>query len=409
MTVGGLGRRPRVLHVTTTAMSLGWLLKPQLQAFASAGFDVVTASAPGPFADDLIAEGISHVPIHAFDRSVDLAADVRAARELRSVVASVAPDILHTHNPKPGVLGRILGRSQRVPVVVNTVHGLYAQRSDRWRRRLAVYGAERIAATCSDAELVQNIEDVETLVGLGVPNDRVHLLGNGIDLNRFHSTPQGRARAHGLRRELGIAAGVPVLGVIGRLVWEKGYRDLFEAIKVLRATGRDRFEVVIVGPREPGKVDGVDQDEIAHMESLGVHFLGSRDDVETLLQMFDLFVLPSRREGFPRAAMEACAMGVPVITTNIRGCRQVVQDGHNGLLYEPGSHRQLAASIGQLLDDDLGRRRLGEAGVVRAQIEFDQQRVIDRTLSVYRSLLAVTSDRYRDCLLYTSPSPRDRG
>ena len=404
-----MSQRPRVLHVTTTAMSLGWLLKPQLHAFGQAGFDVVTASAPGAFADDLVSEGIAHVPIDAFERSVDVAADFRAARELRSVIAKVAPDILHTHNPKPGVLGRILGRLERVPVVVNTVHGLYAQPSDRWRRRFSVYGAERLASTCSDAELVQSIEDVETLLSLGVPSERVHLLGNGIDLTRFRATQQGRAQAIGLRRELQIPTDVPIVGVIGRLVWEKGYLDLFKALEVLRAKGHRRFEVVIVGPSEPGKADAISERKIAQMKSLGVHFLGSRSDIEGLLEMFDLFILPSRREGFPRAAMEACAMGVPVITTNIRGCRQVVEHGYNGLLYEPGSHRQLAASIEMLLDDELTRRRFAEAGVVRAHVEFDQQRVIDRTMAVYRSLLGATSDRYSDSIesVATTASKRE--
>ena len=102
-------------------------------------------------------------------------------------------------------------------------------------------------------------------------------------------------------------------------------------------------------------------------------------------------------------------MGVPVITTNIRGCRQVVEHGHNGLLYEPGSHRQLAASIEMLLDDELTRRRFAEAGVVRAHVEFDQQRVIDRTMAVYRSLLGATSERYSDSIesVATTASKRE--
>ncbi len=380
--------RSRVLHLTTSAMSLGWLLEPQLHAFADAGFDVVTASAPGSFTKPLEDRGIPHAPIHSFARSVDISADVRAVGELRNVIRQMRPDIIHTHNPKPGIIGRVLGRAENVPIVVNTVHGLYAQPTDSLRRRLPVYGLERLAATCSDAELVQSIEDVATLRSLGVPSRRLHLLGNGIDLQRFQTTRAGRAKAIQLRRELDISADTPVVGIVGRLVWEKGYRDFFDAVELLKAQSRTPFEVVVVGPREPGKADAVGDGDIDRLTTLGVHFLGSRDDIAPLLELFDIFVLPSRREGFPRAAMEACAMGVPVIATNIRGCRQVVRHEHNGLLYEPGAHRQLAASIQSLLDDEVGRRRFGAAGAVRARVEFDQARVISRTLAVYRSLLA---------------------
>ena len=140
------------------------------------------------------------------------------------------------------------------------------------------------------------------------------------------------------------------------------------------------------------------------MRSLGVHFLGERDDIASLLHLFDVFVLPSRREGFPRAAMEACAMGVPVIATDIRGCRQVVAHGHNGFLYAPGSIDQLLDYIGRCLDDEVLRARFGALGVELARAQFDQQRVIDRTVAVYRRLLndgglahlvpAVSTDRY---------------
>ena len=96
---------------------------------------------------------------------------------------------MHTHNPKPGIYGRLAAR--RVPVIVNTVHGLYATPEDRWARRAVVYTLERLAARCSHAELVQNPEDVEVLARLGVPRPKLHLLGNGIDLARFDPSRRG--------------------------------------------------------------------------------------------------------------------------------------------------------------------------------------------------------------------------
>ena len=138
--------RPRLVHLTTTDMSLDWLLGPQLRAFADAGYEVIGMSATGAHVANLQAMGIAHVDVPAFTRSSNPLQDVRAFGQLIRLLRQVRPDILHTHNPKPGILGRVAGWLVRVPVVVNTQHGLYAQPSDRWQRRWPVYAAERIAA-----------------------------------------------------------------------------------------------------------------------------------------------------------------------------------------------------------------------------------------------------------------------
>lgn len=398
-----MNRRPRVLHLTTTAISLDWLLAPQLHAFEQAGFDVVTASGGGDHVASLEAQGIAHHEISSLSRRVDLRSDLRAIRELVELFDRVRPDIIHTHNPKPGVLGRVVGRASTSPVVVNTVHGLYAQPADSLRRRVAVYGAERLAATCSDAELVQNVEDVDTLVKLGVPRERVHLLGNGIDLERF-----GRRDVddeHDLRDELGLSDEVPVIGMVGRLVWEKGYREFFDAVERLRSEGV-AFDVLVVGPAEPEVAGAVDRRTVAHMESLGVRFLGSRNDVDRLLGVIDVFALPSYREGFPRAAMEASAAGVPVVATDIRGCRQVVRHGETGYLVSPRSGAALAEALRRLVRDAALRERFGQAATRVAKADFDQERVIARTLAVYRRLLResglpvpqASNSRYNDSI-----------
>jgi hypothetical protein len=166
-------------------MSLELLLGPQLAAFAAAGYHVAGASAPGPYVEALDARGIEHIPLNHATRSMALGEDVRASRELVRLFRERRPTIVHTHNPKPGVYGRIAARLARVPVIVNTVHGLYALPEDPLVRRAAVYGLERTAATCSQVELIQNEEDVEVLRTLRIPNHRLVLLGNGIDLARF--------------------------------------------------------------------------------------------------------------------------------------------------------------------------------------------------------------------------------
>jgi glycosyltransferase involved in cell wall biosynthesis len=375
----------RLVHVTTTDISLALLLGPQLRAFADAGMEVVGASAPGPWVEELRAAGIRHEPLAHATRAMAPGQDVKALRELTGLFRRLRPDIVHTHNPKPGIYGRLAARRAKVPVVVNTVHGLFAAPDDTLLRKSVVYGLERVASTCSQAELVQNEEDVETLRRLRVPARKLVLLGNGIDLARFR--PAAPADAAAARRSIGLEAHQVAVGMVGRLVWQKGFRELFDAARSLRDTTPDAV-VVVVGPLDRDKGDGLTPADITAAESLGnVRFLGERKDVEVLYPAFDLFVLPSYREGFPRAAMEASAGGVPVVATDIRGCRQVVEHGVTGLLVPVRDASALAGAVAALASDAVRRGAMGRAALRRAQEEFDDRRVIARTLEVYGRLV----------------------
>jgi glycosyltransferase involved in cell wall biosynthesis len=302
---------------------------------------------------------------------------VRMFRRLR-------PDIVHTHNPKPGVYGRLAARVAGVPVVVNTVHGLYATPTDPPLRRTLVYALERGVSMCSQAELIQNEEDLETLARLRVPARKLVLLGNGVDIERFRPRPE---LAEAARRSMGVADGKVLVGLVGRLVWEKGFAELFEAAERLRHTNPE-VAIVVVGPGDPAKSNALSEEDVRAAEAIGnVSFLGERKDVEDLYPGMDLFVLPSYREGFPRSAMEATACGVPVVATDIRGCRQVVDHGTTGLLVPVRDPSALAEALATLARDPARRRSMSEAAVTRAGAEFDDRRVIRITLDAYERLL----------------------
>lgn len=379
-----------MVHLTTTDMSLAWLLGPQLRAFAEAGYDVVGVSAPGPYVAELEASGIRHVPLRHATRSMAPHRDVAAFVELRRVLRSLRPDIVHTHNPKPGWYGRVGARSVGVPHVVNTVHGLYALPGDPLAKRAVVYALERAAAACSDAELVQNPEDIDQLLHLRVPRDRLHLLGNGIDLARFDPDRFGPDERAWARAEMGAAPGDVVVGVVGRLVAEKGIAEVLAAAAVTSVRAPSSSTAVhwtLIGPTDDAKADAVGSIELDRARARGVSVLGERADVERLYAGMDLFVLASHREGFPRAAMEASAMGIPVIASAIRGCRQVVDDGVTGRLIRPRDAGLLAATVAGLAADPIRRAEMGAAAHRRALVEFDQQRQIDITLALYAELL----------------------
>lgn len=377
--------RPRLVHLTTTDMSLDWLLGPQLRGFSDAGYEVIGMSAPGPHVPNLEAMGIRHIAVPSFTRSNNPLHDMKAFVEVVRLLRRVRPDILHTHNPKPGIVGRIAGRLTRVPRIVNTQHGLYAQPTDRWQRRLPVYAIERIAAVFGDVELVQNPEDVETLVRqLRIPARKVHLLGNGIDLGRFSPDavpPDSRAR---LRRDWGIDDDEVVIGTVGRLVREKGIVEMLDAAHRLRSEGT-LVRFVIVGPADPGKSDAIDAEATERAVADGVVFTGERTDMPECYSVMDLFMTASWREGFPRSAMEAAAMGLPSIGTDIRGNRQVIDDGVTGMLVAARNHEALVDAVRAMLERRASWPTMSAAAVQRAAQEFDQSLQIERTLHVYRT------------------------
>ncbi len=374
----------KVAHLTTVDSSLRYLLYPQLTAVRDRGADIVGISAPGPYADGLAAEGIRHVPLTSSTRSMNPLADVRAAGELWRILRRERPDVLHTHNPKPGLYGRVVGRLARVPIVVNTCHGLYFTETDPWAKRTILLLLEGIAARFSDAELVQSEEDLDRLVRRHVyPRRRTRLLGNGVDLGRFRPDALSDAERTELRaREIDARDDQIVVGMVGRLVAEKGLLELFDAARRLD----DRYVVVVIGPDDPEKPDALDRRTVGDAAAQGVRFLGMRDDVDRLYGAMDLFVLPSWREGFPRAAMEAAASGLPVIASDVRGCRQVVDDGVTGLLVPVRDGGALADAIRTLGDDPERRRVMGKAAINRASTSFDESRVVEIVLETYRSI-----------------------
>ncbi|MEO5838822.1 MAG: sugar transferase [Acidimicrobiales bacterium] len=378
-------RGVRVAHLTTVDVSLRYLLLPQLTAVIEGGGEAIGISAPGPYVAELEAAGIRHIALESSTRSMNVIADLKSAVELWRILRRERPDVLHTHNPKPGIYGRIVGRLAGVPVVVNTVHGLYASADDRRTKRLVVYGLEALAARFSHAELVQSPEDVELLRRYHLtPRRKLTSLGNGVDLIRFDRNRIPLGTRESVRAELGVDDDDIVIGIVGRLVAEKGYPELFEAVRALGP----QCVLVVAGPDDPEKADALDRTLVDDARAAGVRFLGMRRDVERLYAAMDVFALPSHREGFPRAAMEAAAMGLPIVATDIRGCRQVVRHGDNGLLIPPRDPARLADALRQLVDDAPRRHAMGTSSARRARVEFDERTIVTIVLDTYQRALS---------------------
>jgi glycosyltransferase involved in cell wall biosynthesis/ribosomal protein S18 acetylase RimI-like enzyme len=377
----------RVAHVSTVDLTPRFLLLGQLRKLRDEGYEVAAISAPGRWTRDLESEGFHHVPWRNVTRSWNPRADLLAFLELIAILRHGRFDLVHTHTPKPGIMGRIAARLAGVPVAVNTVHGLYATPDDRVAKRLGVLAVERLAALFSDYELYQSEEDLRWARRIGLVSPRNSaLLGNGIDLAEFDPAHVPPERVEALKREFGIPPDAVVVGAVGRLVAEKGYRELLTAARQVRSVVPEaRF--LVVGEPDPDKADAIGQEEIARAKD-DVIFAGWREDVRDLLAVMDVFVLASWREGMPRSAIEAAAMGKALVLTDIRGCREVARDGLEGVLVPPRRPERLAEALLGLVRDRELRQQMGKAARARALERFDERRVEGSIISTYRKLLA---------------------
>lgn len=357
--------------MTTTPMSLHLLLRSQLEALREHGFAVKCLCAPGNWVSELRADGFD-LDLIKMERELAPLQDVATLGRLVRYLRETKPDIINTHTPKAGLLGPLAARIARVPVIIHTVHGLLFHDEMPLPQQVLGFGAEAFTALSAQYLFFQSREDLETAVKLRfVPRDHAHYIGNGINVEHFRKD-LARPRTT-MREELNIPESALVIGTVCRLVYEKGLLELIEAASTIRKHHPNAVFVVI-GPRELDQNDAVTEADIARAErDLGFRFLGFRKDTRDLYNMMDVFVLPSHREGIPRALMEAAATEVPSVATRIRGIREVVVDGQTGVLVEARNAASLTEGLLRILADPAQRQAWALAGAARIREHFSQK------------------------------------
>lgn len=296
-------------------------------------------------------------------------------------------DVVHTHTPKAGLIGPLAARLAGVPLIVHTVHGFLFHDRMPLPARFAGRTVETWTAAWVDALLFQSSEDYAIAGrtrGLGGPFR--FYVGNGIDLDRFRQADSVADRSR-LRSALGIGPSDFVVGYVGRLVKEKGVLDLLRAFERF-CQSRSHARLLIVGPQEKAtQKDSLSDEDLGYWrERVPVIFTGYRSDVAELYSTMDLFVLPSYREGLPRALVEACTSGIPAIATEIRGNSEVLQHGVTGLLFPPGDVESLVLSMTQAADQPGLTHARAAAARDHATARFDQKQVFGRVDQAYSEL-----------------------
>ncbi len=311
--------------------------------------------------------------------------DLRTLRRLVHYLRRVRPRLIHTCTPKAGLLGPLAARIVGIPAV-HSVFGLLFHDRAQSSRNAAYRMSERLTASCVSHLLFQSREDLEIVRALGwKPAEHLHYLGNGIDVQRFDPERFGAQRKV-LRHQLGYRDHHFVIGIVARLLWTKGLGEFLKAAEQLRHRTDLRF--LIVGPAETGHPQAVPETIMRRVELQGnVQFAGEQSDVPRFYAAMDLFALPSYREGIPRSLLEASAMELPVITTDIRGCREAVSHGQTGWLVPPREAKSLADRIEYCAAHAAEAREWGQAGRRRVLQLFDEALVHQRLLAFYDEML----------------------
>jgi len=373
----------KALFVATVYTHLYAFHIPFMKHLQGLGYEVHAAASPvGGFEKDVEAAGVRcwDVP---FSRSAMRLQNVTAYGKLRALLKRNSYDLVHVHTPVAAWLGRLAARRAGQGPVLYTAHGFHFFKGMPWHYWLLYRPAEWLAARWTDGLIVINSEDFEQAERMGFRGGKDLFLvhGVGVDLTRYGSEATDSRPA---RTELGLEAEDLVVTCVAEFTPTKNHGFLLSAWPLVHERV-PAAHLILVG--DGCKLRSLKRRALRE-ELPNVRFLGFRRDVPDILQATDVVVLPSKREGLPRAITEAMAAGKPVVAADVRGSRDLVKHDVTGLLVQLGDVPGLAGAVTRLLQDGELRQRMGRAGQARVE-DYSLQRVLEEMRGIYARYLGV--------------------
>lgn len=370
-----------LVHVFSVADSLIFV-RDQVTRLRQLGMEVTLVTSP----DERLtaagrALGVRTVGI-PMARRVSPLADWRSLERLRQLFERLRPDIVHAHTPKGGLLGMLAASAANTPIRLYQMRGLpYVTQRGAMRALLAT--TERLSCRAATRVICQSRALLQTALEdrlVDAPRAEVVLEGsNGVDTTFFAPERWSDAGAS-LRSEWNASSDEVVFVFVGRLVRDKGVPELLEAFSRLRQR-EPGAQLVLVGPLE--ERDALDLQTVRRLGEPGVRCVGFQSNIAPFLAAADALVLPSHREGFPNAPLEASAMGLPVISTTVAGCRDAVEQDVTGLLVPPANPAALFDAMARYAADRSLRRQHGEAGLERVRASFRREVITEGVMGLY--------------------------
>jgi len=371
----------KVARVSTVAFFVDTQLHAQISAIVRSGAQVTVVASEDKLSRQI--PGCRYVSIE-IPRKIDLIRDLEALFHLWRLIRRSGFDIVHSTTPKAGLLCALAGWLAGVPVRLHTFTG-QAWVGLTGVQRLLSKSSDKLVASLNTHCYADSASQREFILANSISRpEQVSVLGSGslagIDLERFDPSRFSADDGDRLRAELGIRREARVLLFVGRLARDKGIAELLHAFQAVSATGIDA-SLILLGPPEA--------DFCPLLAALGEEIArkivmpGFAEDPERFMAISDILLLPSYREGFGTVVIEAAAMGLPAIGTDIYGLSDAIVDGVTGLLVPVKNAEKLAEAISALLHDDATRCRLGAAARQRVESEFSSQRISSLLLDDY--------------------------
>lgn len=355
------------------------------EACRDAGWDVVVATHVSGQAQAIRDAGFILEPVFIDRGGMNPLRDLRTLAAMVAVLRRHRPDILHCVAMKPVLYGGAAAILTGVPQTVSAMAGLgylFTDGRGGWLARAVKAALAGVVKRCGSRMIVQNHDDFRQMTGFGVarPEQMALIPGSGVDLAAFPAMPE--------------PAGAPVVfALVARMLADKGIREAAAAARLLRAQGI-AFELRLVGGTDPHNPTSLSEAELRGWEAEGLlRWLGRQDDIAAVWREAHVAILPSYREGMPKSLLEAEACARPVITTDVEGCREAIENGVEGLMVPVRDPTALAQAMRRLIEDPALRAQMGAAARRRAERVFDKNAILAAHMTLYRAALAETANR----------------
>lgn len=365
-------------------------------------FNIVILGTSPSIKERFTEEGIEYYN-YLFNRQVNPFMDLISIIQLIYLFRKLNPQIVHTFSAKQCALFRIAARISGVPIVIGTLTGLsslYAKDGFSTLLVRKLYEKlQKFSSNISDLTIFQNYDDYHRYIAEGIVSEQKAMViqGSGVSTDLYNPSRISKDARLRLREELGIQMDEIVVTLVSRVIRTKGVLDFMDAAKKMRLQN-PLVKFLLIGHYDTDNIHRLNPDEISQLKQF-VIWPGRRNDIPIVLAASDIFVLPSfHMEGIPRVLLEAASMQLPIITTNISGCNDVVEDGVNGFLIPAHDSDTLVEMISRLIEQPDLRRSFGRASRRFAQERFDLSIIADQTCDTYYRFL---DDKG---LLATSPS-----